>query len=1574
MVLRHPWSITVALLAAASFAVSPAREAPVSAVPSLPHPKAMCNVRFEGRPYEPPERAVSGAESDVLDPVPVSSDVMYAVSVTPDGGTASWPQNTTGHQATFTVKNTGTCSDTYSLSGSGTGGITGISVSPASVSPSPNGGTASVTVTYNVASPALATLTLSADGSIGGASDNGYYNVTVYGVTISLAPQNGGTRPVDPFDVVQAVTTPAYQSVEAPRGVTLLYNSSTVRPTPVLSVNVATSTGMLSTTYQLQVQLVSNQTFLTLLNGATSVFYAAPGDTTTTRLVAAIDAKANNLTTGWYDVNVIVTPYNGSTPGAAVTATTRFLVDYESASPFGAGWQIAGLQRLNTMSGSYSALITNGDGSMAFFRRDCSTCAFVSPAGDPTQLEVYTGPDTGIAYRRAAPDSSATDFRSDGRLVRSWSGELYRPVLIANWSGTQLGSIQDLIGKKLTLSYTQSGKLQTITDPSGRVTTISIDSTGKLYRATDPDSLTTNFAYDTLLRLTSVTDRAGATAVLTYDALNRRDSTKAPSIADYTGSLKQPIATTTAAERIAWQPATAGTSIGTAKAAVRPDTLSAKLIDPLGNVTRNAYDRFAGVTKIVDPLGQITTIGRDTLGNVTYTHTPTGHAGTSAYSGYLLSSTYDSTTKQSATYTYNGFNRVQTVTGNGGTTRIDYYYKLPHSGSGDFGLLDHVYVGNTSGSHASPSGGLLAAVYQYNIWGQDSIIVDGAGHATTFLYSDTAHYSNPVQVTDPFSRVVSKAHYDGLGRPDTVWAPSNGSLAPTVLTYDQLNRTRTVRSPLGFTTQYVYGPITLNRVIDAKGKVYRFDYNALAWMTIQHDLADTTKADTLKYDVGGLLRKVQTRRSDAISLTYDAIGRVLTRSGPDFPVDSFKYDPSGRWMVAVDSNAYDSLAFDVAGRMAYSLERLTGDSNYSMSFTYDTLGRVKTRSAPRLGSSLTFGYNPGRATLDTVCAGVQCSVWTNRDADNIAHVLGFAVNNAQYFQMNIYTDSAHRMVSDSFSGQTLHIQQLDSAFSKSWTYDTLGRVTFESPFGSQYGSGGFLYAYDSNGRLVNACADSSRFVNPPGLLEFRCFDEYGVDRGQSSGTPYRYDSTGNRTDSLANAVIGSGNRVTQFKGYVLAYDANGNIVSKKGLGGSSPVDTTLFTWDAASRLKRVERWTGGGTHTIITYAYDAFGRRVAKAVGSTTERYVHQGDQVVEDVDGATHALKADYTWTPGAADKLLYIRTAGWTAGVITDPLNGSVRGFANVSNGQPMKQYPASYWGAVATDTGFVLRFRHAGREYDAEAGLYYNRARYYDPQLGRFLSEDPQGIAAGANLYAYAGDDPINHTDPSGQDCYDDAYTWAEVEADGDPIQEALDLCGGDPGTDPSTNDTGDPVPDPMDPVTVWGAPDPFHWTCYPSMGSGCDFWAHSDWGAMTGLGEGYDALMGNGEIFAQGSETSQRACDIHAGAGTRFGPNCNRTNVACYELGHQVELGYGRAIWASPMFLWDMVFHARVPNVRIRGVEVPVPDPRDFETPPDLSSPPYKSFDVMARGLQEETRASNLYWGLGCRPGEPQLEHH
>jgi RHS repeat-associated protein len=150
------------------------------------------------------------------------------------------------------------------------------------------------------------------------------------------------------------------------------------------------------------------------------------------------------------------------------------------------------------------------------------------------------------------------------------------------------------------------------------------------------------------------------------------------------------------------------------------------------------------------------------------------------------------------------------------------------------------------------------------------------------------------------------------------------------------------------------------------------------------------------------------------------------------------------------------------------------------------------------------------------------------------------------------------------------------------------------------------------------------------------------------------------------------------------------------------------------------------------------------------QRYVHDGDRVSLDVDAAGNVTN-EYFNDP-ISGQLLAIRNTAWLntwyqAVALTDPDLGTIRGLATFSGGKLIKQYAEAPWGNAVADTGVAVRFRMAGQEFDAETGLYYMRSRYYDPALGRFISEDPAGLAGGLNPYEYANNDPVNWRDPSG-----------------------------------------------------------------------------------------------------------------------------------------------------------------------------------------------------------------------------------
>lgn len=311
---------------------------------------------------------------------------------------------------------------------------------------------------------------------------------------------------------------------------------------------------------------------------------------------------------------------------------------------------------------------------------------------------------------------------------------------------------------------------------------------------------------------------------------------------------------------------------------------------------------------------------------------------------------------------------------------------------------------------------------------------------------------------------------------------------------------------------------------------------------------------------------------------------------------------------------------------------------------------------------------------------------------------------------------------------------LQAAFGASFELDSLGRVVRQMHASSDTTRS---YAYDERGWLA-ARADST-FEAPEVECETDGQSITGVECTSTGGgftrvggADYDYDRVGNRTD--AGATLEAGNRLTAFNGHALTWNDAGQLTHKQGGG----LDQRFF-WSATGRLDSVE--TNG---TVTRFAYDAFSRRVSKTVGGETTQYVYAGDDVQLELDGAEN-VEARYSYLPGTDRPHSVVRT-GSTYYYARGRTN-SVAGLFDEA-GQVVNRYRYAPWGrAESAVEGVENAYRFAGRRYDASTGLYYNRARYYDPGLARFISRDPLGLAAGLNPFVYAGNDPVNATDPSG-----------------------------------------------------------------------------------------------------------------------------------------------------------------------------------------------------------------------------------
>jgi RHS repeat-associated protein len=190
---------------------------------------------------------------------------------------------------------------------------------------------------------------------------------------------------------------------------------------------------------------------------------------------------------------------------------------------------------------------------------------------------------------------------------------------------------------------------------------------------------------------------------------------------------------------------------------------------------------------------------------------------------------------------------------------------------------------------------------------------------------------------------------------------------------------------------------------------------------------------------------------------------------------------------------------------------------------------------------------------------------------------------------------------------------------------------------------------------------------------------------------------------------------------------------------------TTYGWDYENRLTSVTLPGTGGT---LAFRYDALGHRVQKVFtqGSTTTttNYLYDGINAIADVDQNGNVL-ARYTVTQNVDEPLAELRS-GTTSYYSQDGL-GSVTSLTT-SAGAVGSTYSYDSFGNVTASSGSVVnRFQYDAREFDSETGLYYYRARYYDPTVGRFISEDPLQFSVGENFYRYVSNRPTLGVDPSG-----------------------------------------------------------------------------------------------------------------------------------------------------------------------------------------------------------------------------------
>ncbi|WP_437290538.1 RHS repeat-associated core domain-containing protein [Sorangium sp. So ce406] len=654
----------------------------------------------------------------------------------------------------------------------------------------------------------------------------------------------------------------------------------------------------------------------------------------------------------------------------------------------------------------------------------------------------------------------------------------------------------------------------------------------------------------------------------------------------------------------------------------------------------------------------------------------------------------------------------------------------------------------------------LVVGYEYDERGLVRRALLPNGGATAFEYD--AH-GNCTAVTEP-SGATKRIAYDDLGRPV---AMTNAAGGMTRYAYDARGLLRFLEDPTGARTSYDHdGRKRLVRITDAAGRTgkltwgginalceverpdgtrigYRYDRDGRFLELINeqgrvhryrrngagHVVEEETldgRVHALRRDLCGRLISWRSSSGDSVEYEYDAAGQLVRRVYADDTADEFEYDLAGRLAVARNASSECRRTYDARGCLVHEVLAIGGET-YEIRSKHDVMGK-------RVERSTSLGYIE-RLTRDAMSDVVRVD-WGNEALD-------------------IFRDALRR------EQQVV----LPGGGRVAYAYDGLGRLARRTVTEADAAVAAVVPQGEPQwvGRLPRGVvSDVSYAWSPVGLLEQETDALLGVTRYQydpvgqlvarlpaeAAGELFGYDAAGNLTLDSEEHEHGPGGRTVRLGAQAYHHDKGGRLVAKDVPGGGR----WTYAYDARGLLRSVRDPAG----QVTELDYDALYRRVEKRVraGDGSERrvqFVWDGEQMLHELTRGAPAGEA-----PGAEVRT-YCFLDGSPVPLGEIDASGRRRFYVHAPNGFPelvisgsgaieaAQQHRA--FGAIEGGGAGATPLRFPGQYADGETGLYYNRFRYYDPEIGAYISADPIEISRSPRLYGYAENSPPNVVDLDG-----------------------------------------------------------------------------------------------------------------------------------------------------------------------------------------------------------------------------------